>query len=340
LPVTVSDIHQELIERGVDGDRKALSELYKLYSRAMFNVAVRILNSREDAEEALQDAFTEAFMKLNTFRYESTFGSWLKRIVINRSINLALKRKMPLTGEEELKNIPADEANDRDNEKIQYEVSRILKAMEELPHGFRIVFSLYMIEGYDHEEIAGILNISESTSKSQLHRAKAKIKEIILNREAFDIHEAPDNSWEKIEKRLQGKRRINSLKTWMQRAAAVLLIFALSFGLSEYIHRKGPTTMSLASSNEQAALPQEIKETQAYYETRIHARLTEMKPMFASYPGMEEEVHKDFSHLDSICADQQVLEAMIENYRTKLTILETLLEDLKRKNHEHENKHI
>ena len=180
MPATVPDIHQELIERGVDGERKALSELYKLYSRAMFNVSMRILNSREDSEEALQDAFTEAFMKLRTFRYESTFGSWLKRIVINRSINLALKRKMVFAGEDELKNIPADTDEDRDYEKIQYEVSQILKAMESLPHGFRIVFSLYMIEGYDHEEIAGILNISESTSKSQLHRAKIKIKEIIL----------------------------------------------------------------------------------------------------------------------------------------------------------------
>ena len=180
MPVTVSDIHQELIERGVDGERKALSELYKLYSRAMFNVSMRILNSREDSEEALQDAFTEAFMKLNTFRYESTFGSWLKRIVINRSINLAVKRKMVFLGEDQLKNIPTETEDSKDNDNIQYDVGRILKAMESLPNGFRVVFSLYMIEGYDHEEIAGILNISESTSKSQLHRAKAKIKELIL----------------------------------------------------------------------------------------------------------------------------------------------------------------
>ncbi len=180
MPVTVSDIHQELIERGVGGERKALSELYKLYSRAMFNVSMRILNSREDSEEALQDAFTEAFMKLRTFRYESTFGSWLKRIVINRSINLALKRKMIFAREDELKNIPSDTDEDRDYEKIHFEVALIIKAMESLPNGFRIVFSLYMIEGYDHEEIAGILNITESTSKSQLHRAKIKIKEIIL----------------------------------------------------------------------------------------------------------------------------------------------------------------
>ena len=181
MPVIVSDIHQGLIERGVDGDRKALSELYKLYSRAMFNTSVRILNSREDAEEALQDAFTEAFMKLNSFRYESTFGSWLKRIVINRSINLALKRKMNFTTEDVLKNMPESNDEEPNYEEIHYEAGRIIKAMDSLPNGFRIVFSLYMIEGYDHEEIAGILNISESTSKSQLHRAKSKIKEIILN---------------------------------------------------------------------------------------------------------------------------------------------------------------
>ena len=171
------------------------------------------------------------------------------------------------------------------------------------------------------------------------------------NREAFDIHEAPDKLWKKIELRLQTNKTRNFWKLWLQRAAIFMIIFSLSFALSEYIHRKGPKINTVARVNEQSAIPQELKETQAYYETRIHARLKEMKPMFASYPGMEEEVHKDFSKLDSICADlkkdlkdnisnQQVLEAMIENYRTKLNILETLLEDIKPKNPSHENMHI
>ncbi len=171
------------------------------------------------------------------------------------------------------------------------------------------------------------------------------------NREAFDIHEAPDSIWGKIELRLQTNKSRNLWKLWLQRVAIFLAIFSLSFALSEYIHRKGPKITTLSRVNEQAAIPQELKETKAYYETRIHTRLAEMKPMFASYPGMEDEVHKDFSKLDSICADlkkdlkdnisnQQVLEAMIENYRTKLNILETLLEDIKRKNSGHENMHI
>jgi hypothetical protein len=171
------------------------------------------------------------------------------------------------------------------------------------------------------------------------------------NREDFDIHEAPDNLWGKIELRLQTNKTRKLWKLWLQRAAVFLVIFSLSFALSEFIHRKGPGINTITKVTEQAAIPQELKETQAYYETRIHARLKEMKPMFASYPGMEEEVRKDFSKLDSICADlkndlkdnisnQQVLEAMIENYRTKLNILETLLEDLQHKNPSHENMHI
>jgi DNA repair exonuclease SbcCD ATPase subunit len=178
-----------------------------------------------------------------------------------------------------------------------------------------------------------------------------KMEEFIRsNREAFDVHEVPDKLWEKIELRLQSNRRTKAWKAWLQRAAIFILIFSMAFALSEYIHKPKSKQVISAIENEQT-LPQEIKETQVYYETRIHSRMTEMKPMFASYPGMEEEVHKDFTRLDSICADlkrdlkdnvsnKQVLEAMIENYRTKLGILESLLDALKRKNPSHEKIHI
>ena len=177
----VLENHNELIGKGIAGNRQALHKLYMLYSRAMYNVAMRILNCREDAEEALQDGFTEAFLKLGTFRHESTFGAWLKTIVVHKSINILRKRKVEWVSEEYIPHIQDNtETEDERLEKIQ-DVHRIIRAMEELPHGFRVVFSLYMLEGYDHEEIAGILNISESTSKSQLHRAKNKIRELLQN---------------------------------------------------------------------------------------------------------------------------------------------------------------
>jgi hypothetical protein len=178
-----------------------------------------------------------------------------------------------------------------------------------------------------------------------------KMEEFIRNnRESFDVHEAPDSVWDKVEVRLRNKRRANSWRIWLQRAAVFIIIFSMAFALSEYIHKPASKTISTNTLKE-PAVPQELKETQLYYEARVNSRMYEMKPVFASYPGMEEEVHKDFSRLDSICADlkkdlkdnvsnQQVLEAMIQNYRTKLEILEDLLAELKRKNSTHEKIHI
>jgi RNA polymerase sigma-70 factor (ECF subfamily) len=137
-----------------------------------------MLNSFEEAEDILQEAFTEAFNKLESFRFESSFGAWLKRIVVNRCINHIKKRKADLHYTDNLPENGQFE-NDNSSDDINLEVKKIHKAMGMLPEGYRIVFSLYLIEGYDHAEIADILEITESTSKSQFSRAKIKIKEII-----------------------------------------------------------------------------------------------------------------------------------------------------------------
>ena len=136
-----------------------------------------MLNTFEEAEDLLQEAFTEAFTKLSSFRYESSFGAWLKRIVINRCINAIKKRKADLVLSEDMGNY--DAADNKDDDNIEYDVKRVHKAIEMLPEGYRVIFSLYMLEGYDHSEIAQIMGISESTSKSQYMRAKLKLKEII-----------------------------------------------------------------------------------------------------------------------------------------------------------------
>jgi len=93
---TPTDIHQKLIEASKKGDNRARRQLYELYARAMFNICYRMMNNREDAEDILQEAFVQAFAKLESFRYESTFGAWLKRIVINTCINAINKRKVDL----------------------------------------------------------------------------------------------------------------------------------------------------------------------------------------------------------------------------------------------------
>jgi RNA polymerase sigma-70 factor (ECF subfamily) len=172
------DISRDIIERSSSGNRQAQYELYRLYSKAMFNICLRMMNDREEAEDMLQESFSEAFKRLGSFRFESTFGAWLKRIVVNRCINEIRKKKAELEYFEDMSPFeggaePADEPDPG------LSVERIRQAMQQLPKGSRMIFSLYLLEGYDHEEISGILNISESNSKTQYMRAKQRIREIL-----------------------------------------------------------------------------------------------------------------------------------------------------------------
>jgi RNA polymerase sigma factor (sigma-70 family) len=178
LAAAYQDIHREIIELSKDGNPRAQYQLYKLYSKAMYNVCIRMLNSKEEAEDLLQESFTDAFMKLNSFRYESSFGAWLKRIVINKCINAINKKNVDLVFPDQPVE-PDSRHEEVDYRGIELEVQRIHRAVEKLPDGYRVIFSLYALEGYDHGEISQIMNISESTSKSQYLRAKQKIKEIL-----------------------------------------------------------------------------------------------------------------------------------------------------------------
>jgi RNA polymerase sigma factor (sigma-70 family) len=182
LEVAYQDIHREIIELSKAGNQKAQFQLYKLYSKAMFNICYRMMNNQAEAEDLLQESFAEAFLKLDTFRYESAFGAWLKRIVVNKCINHIKKRKAELFYTDNLPEINHEEEVDVSS--IQLEVKRVHNAMEKLPDGYRVIFSLYLLEGYDHSEIAEIMGISESTSKSQFSRAKQKIKEILMHIES------------------------------------------------------------------------------------------------------------------------------------------------------------
>jgi RNA polymerase sigma-70 factor, ECF subfamily len=174
------ELHKEIIELCIAGNAKAEYQLYKLYSGAMFNVCMRLLNTREEAEDALQEGFSEIFDKLKTYRFESTFGSWAKRVMINKCLNQINKKKPVLILKDKLPESP-EEPEEPDYKDLKFKVQEVHKAIEKLPDGYRIVFSLFMFEGYDHAEIAQILNISESTSKSQYMKAKRKLKELITN---------------------------------------------------------------------------------------------------------------------------------------------------------------
>jgi RNA polymerase sigma-70 factor (ECF subfamily) len=175
LEQRVLDIHDDLIARCRAGDRDAHYRIYKLYSRSMYNVSFRITGREEDAEDALQEAFISAFKNLGSYRHDATFGAWLKRIVVNKSINVLKKRKHELMPEDEHWDVAEQDTHIDYREEMT--IGRVKQAIEELPDGYRTVLSLYLLEGYDHQEIAEIMGITESTSKSQLNRAKAKLRE-------------------------------------------------------------------------------------------------------------------------------------------------------------------
>jgi RNA polymerase sigma factor (sigma-70 family) len=180
LDQPVLNMQDELIARCKAGDRLAHYSLYKLYSKAMYNVGYRITRSEEEAEDVLQEAFVNAFKNIGSYRGDASFGAWLKRIVVNKAINALAKKKHESIPEDENWDIAEEESTADYGDGLT--VERVKKGIEQLPDGYRSVLSLYLLEGYDHEEIAEIMGITESTSKSQLNRAKSKLRELLTRK--------------------------------------------------------------------------------------------------------------------------------------------------------------
>ena len=175
---TFTPRHLDLVEACKRGDQKAQFELYRLYNAAMYNTTLRIVGDSDDAEDVMQEAFLKAFEKLDTYRGAVSFGAWLKRIVINKALDFLRVKKEQLSLEDagevgEMVDEPIDTGE------VEYRAEEIKKAIYDLPEGYRIVLSLILLEGYDHEEVSAILNISNATSRTQYHRAKKRLIELL-----------------------------------------------------------------------------------------------------------------------------------------------------------------
>ena len=172
--------HRQLVEECKRGCRQSQFELYRLYAKAMYNTCLRMVKNELDAEDLLQESFVDVFGKLSTFQYQSSVGAWIKRIVINNCINY-LKKKRLLTVElNEVHYGWAETISEPEIRLDSHSIASVRNTIMELPNGYRVVFTLYALEGYDHKEIAQILGVSEATSKSQYSRAKVKIKQLLL----------------------------------------------------------------------------------------------------------------------------------------------------------------
>jgi len=150
----------------------------------MYSICMRIINNETEAEDVMQEAFLNAFKKIDTYKGEVSFGAWLKKIVINRSLDILKKRKVKF-----------EEINEKTNQLPDYQMeikevnmTVIKDAIQKLPDGYRVVLSLFLIEGYDHEEISEILGISNSNSRTQYLRAKNKLRELLKDTEVYSYN--------------------------------------------------------------------------------------------------------------------------------------------------------
>ncbi|MBX3254153.1 MAG: RNA polymerase sigma factor [Chitinophagaceae bacterium] len=180
LELTIAqDQHADLVQRCREGDALSFRKLYEHYARAMYNTSLRIVNNAAEAEDILQESFIDAFHNIAGFENRSSFGAWLKQIVINKSINQLKKKKISLVEIERAGVEDQREEEAMNEQDIQWQVAKIKQAIQQLPAGYRTVLSLYLLEGYDHEEIAGIIGVAESTTRTQYIRAKQKLLNII-----------------------------------------------------------------------------------------------------------------------------------------------------------------
>lgn len=175
--------HQALVEKSKTGHSSSQYQLYSLYVDAMYNIGMRMLGNKEDAEDIVQESFVDAFKNLSSFKYDSTFGAWLKRIVINKSINYLKKKRIDVVPMEAHEFHLAEETEDQSagghGKAEAVDIKKVKRGIAALPAGYKQIINLYLLEGFDHIEIGEVLGISTSTSKSQYHRAKKKLVDII-----------------------------------------------------------------------------------------------------------------------------------------------------------------
>lgn len=162
----------KLIKRAKRNDRKAQQALYTQYAPKMLSVCRYYISNIHDAEETMLSGFFKVFTNIKTFKNEGSFEGWIRRIMIRESISF-LRKKNHLIAVEEIENYTEVAECEMD---INAGVTEIQKVIDALPQGYRIVFNLYEIEGYKHQEIAEMLNISVSTSKTQLFKAKKTLQ--------------------------------------------------------------------------------------------------------------------------------------------------------------------
>lgn len=170
-------IESNIIALCKKGNRKAQMQVYDQYCHGMYTIAFRYLKNEEDAKDAMQEGFLKAFTNIEKYKPESTFGAWLKRIIINQCLDVLKKNTLKFEAVE----VSALQITYEDSWQFNSEITKqdILNAIEQLTDKYKIVITLYLVEGYDHEEISRILEIPIKTSRTHLRRGKMKLHDLL-----------------------------------------------------------------------------------------------------------------------------------------------------------------
>lgn len=187
MDTIVKDIHQDLIEACRHQNRSAQIRIYELYFKALYNTSLRIVSNTAEAEDIMQESFLEAFRKIEDYRGEGSFGAWLKRIVVNNSINHLRKKREMISLDEssiDLKDPAPDEQEYSEN--VFCRLEEIREGIKKLPENYRILISLHLLEGYDHEEMAEIFNTTNGNIRVKYLRAKQKLLQKIMESRTSD----------------------------------------------------------------------------------------------------------------------------------------------------------
>ena len=168
---------KNILKGCLNGDRSAQKALYDKYKVPMFRVCLRYAQSRQEAEDMLQDGFVKVFSDLKNFRSDGALGGWIRKVIVNTALMEIRKRKQ-LFSPIEIENI-SDTVTTDENIFAEMNAKALTRIIQKLPTGYRVVFNMYVVEGYPHKEIAEKLDISINTSKSQLSKAKAMLRRML-----------------------------------------------------------------------------------------------------------------------------------------------------------------
>lgn len=178
------DILHTVIKGCINGDRKSQKELYKLYYSKMMNVCYRYSKNTDDAQDLLQDGFVKVFSHLKSYDFKGSFEGWIRKIIVNTAIDFYRKNKnIYFVDDEDGFILETSKVESADSIYSNFGVDEIMNSIQQLSPVYKIVFNMYVVDGFSHKDIAEQLNISEGTSKSNLLKAKQNLQEILLRRE-------------------------------------------------------------------------------------------------------------------------------------------------------------